>query len=157
GAQGDARSGQFTYSVEVNGALSSDGRYVAFTSQATNFAPNDGNAVADVFLRDRGVGSAFVPFCFGDGSGAACPCANGGAPGHGCENSSTTGGAVLAATGVASLAADSVHLTCSGAKPTATSVLLQGTVTANSIHYGDGLRCVGGTLKRLYVHNAVGG
>src|SRR5262249_54189683 len=28
-----------------------------------------------------------TPFALGDGTGAACPCANFGQPGHGCENS----------------------------------------------------------------------
>ncbi len=158
GAQGNADSGtQLLQDHDVDVALSPDGRFVTFTSLASNLVANDGNGYSDIILRDRGADSAFAPFCFGDGTGAACPCANSGAPGHGCENSSTTGGAVLAATGAASLSADSVHFTCSGEKPTATSVLLQGTITANSIHYGDGLRCVGGTLKRLYIHTAVGG
>jgi len=34
-------------------ALSADGRFVAFTSDATNLAPGDNNGVADVFVRDR--------------------------------------------------------------------------------------------------------
>jgi Tol biopolymer transport system component len=33
--------------------ISADGRYVAFESAASNFAPNDGNAHVDVFIRDR--------------------------------------------------------------------------------------------------------
>ena len=34
-------------------ALSSDGRFVAFESDATNLVPGDTNGVADVFVRDR--------------------------------------------------------------------------------------------------------
>jgi len=64
---------------------------------------------------------------------------------------------LLTASGFASFAADTVSLTSSGEKPTATSVLLQGTLVVSPIHYGDGLRCVGGMLKRLYTHNAAGG
>ena len=157
GAQGNGTSGTLGTDLAIDASLSPDGRYIAFASLASNFDSIDGNGAADVFLRDRGAASAFAPFCFGDGTGAACPCANSGAPGHGCENSSTTGGAHLGASGAASLAADSVVLTSSGEKPTATSVLLSGTTIVNSLHYGDGLRCVGGTLKRLYTHNAVGG
>ena len=37
-------------------ALSSDGRYVAFTSSATNLVENDNNAAPDVFRRDRKIG-----------------------------------------------------------------------------------------------------
>jgi hypothetical protein len=50
-----------------------------------------------------------------------------------------------------------VHLTASGEKPVAFSVVLQGSLAVSPLHYGDGLRCVGGTLKRLLSHNAVGG
>jgi Tol biopolymer transport system component len=38
-------------------ALSADGSFVAFTSDATNLATNDGNGAADVFLRDRAAGT----------------------------------------------------------------------------------------------------
>ena len=43
--------------AEANGhsyspALSADGRYVAFVSDATNLAPNDTNGVPDIFVRD---------------------------------------------------------------------------------------------------------
>lgn len=99
--------------------------------------------------------SVAAPFCFGDGSGAGCPCLNLGEPGHGCENSSSTGGALLRATG--SVAADDVVLIASGERPTALSVFLQGTASVGPLIFGDGLRCAGGTLKRLYSKNAVGG
>ncbi|MBF0166971.1 MAG: DUF4347 domain-containing protein [Alphaproteobacteria bacterium] len=38
-------------------ALSSDGRYVAFTSSATNLVANDTNGASDVFLRDTQTGT----------------------------------------------------------------------------------------------------
>ncbi len=38
-------------------ALSSDGRYVAFRSDATNLVAGDTNNVRDVFVRDTGVGT----------------------------------------------------------------------------------------------------
>jgi len=37
--------------------VSRHGRYVAFTSEASNLVPRDGNAVPDVFVRDRLVGT----------------------------------------------------------------------------------------------------
>jgi Tol biopolymer transport system component len=49
--------------TEGNGAavsrlsLSADGRYVAFTSQATNLAPNDTNSFEDAFVHDRVTGA----------------------------------------------------------------------------------------------------
>ena len=90
---------------------------------------------------------------------AACPCANPpGGTGRGCDNSSGTGGATLAGSGNAHLAADTLLFTTSGEKPTATSIVLQGTARsfAGSV-FGQGVRCVAGTLKRLYVKNAVAG
>lgn len=38
-------------------AVSADGRYVAFVSSATNLVPGDTNAVSDVFVRDRWLGT----------------------------------------------------------------------------------------------------
>ena len=40
-------------------ALSGDGRFVAFSSEASNLVPGDGNRTADVFLRDRATGEMF--------------------------------------------------------------------------------------------------
>src|SRR3954465_12929501 len=39
------------------GKLSADGRFVAFYSKATNLVPGDTNGVADVFIRDRQMGT----------------------------------------------------------------------------------------------------
>jgi hypothetical protein len=101
--------------------------------------------------------STGTPFCFGDGSAGACPCGNNGASGRGCENSASTGGALLGGTGAASLANDTLVLNSSGELPTALSILLQGNSSIAAVAFGDGLRCTGGVLKRLYVRNASGG
>ncbi len=138
-------------------SISADGRCVAFASDAWNLYAEDANGWRDVFVRDRGAASAFVPFCFGDGSLVPCPCGNSGVAGHGCENSLSTGGALLTATGEASLSADTVQFTCSGERPTSLSIVLQGSLPIAPLSYGDGLRCVGGVLKRLYTKNAVAG
>jgi hypothetical protein len=37
------------------------------------------------------------------------------------------------------------------------SIPSQGTTTISPVFFGDGLRCTGGALKRLYEKNAVGG
>ena len=88
-----------------------------------------------------------------------CPCANPPiGPGRGCNNSSNTGGATLTDSGQSSLAADTVVFTTTGEKPIAVSIVLQGTAEiVGGTPYGDGIRCVGGALKRLYIKNAVGG
>jgi hypothetical protein len=89
----------------------------------------------------------------------ACPCANPAlGPGQGCDNSSQTGGAMLTATGNAAISSDTVVINAIGEKPTATSILLQGdNLNATGAVFGQGIRCVAGSLKRLYVKNAVGG
>ncbi|MBK7645467.1 MAG: hypothetical protein IPJ19_20910 [Planctomycetes bacterium] len=103
-------------------------------------------------------GSSFSSFCAGDGTagGVACPCSNFGALGHGCENSATTGGALLSASG--STSPDLVALQSAGELPSPSSILLQGGVQlATPAVFGDGVRCIGGVLKRLYLVNAVAG
>jgi Tol biopolymer transport system component len=152
GVQGDQFSSPYAAP-----AVSADGRLVAFDSYAANLVSGDTNGVFDVFLRDRGDAADFAPFCFGDGSSGPCPCGNQGGAGRGCQNSVGTGGALLTGTGVPSLAADTVHLTSSGELPAATSILLQGTAVVAPSIYGDGLRCTGGSLKRLFTHSAVAG
>ena len=98
-----------------------------------------------------------VPFCFGDGTQTtACPCANTGAAGHGCANSAVAAGALLTAAG--NVVPDELEMTSSGELATSFSILLQGTAEfANPIAFGDGLRCVGGNLKRLYTRQASAG
>jgi hypothetical protein len=95
----------------------------------------------------------------GTGSVRPCPCSNppSGAP-SGCDNSSGTGGALLQSMGDASLSSDSVVFVTSDEKPTALSIVVQGnTFLPNGLVYGQGVRCVGGTLKRLYMKSASGG
>lgn len=49
-------------------------------------------------------------------------------------------------------------LTSSGEPPTVLSIFLQGDAnTPAGIVFGDGVRCVSGGLKRMYVKNASGG
>jgi hypothetical protein len=95
----------------------------------------------------------------GVGGTIVCPCGNAPAgSGRGCDNSAATGGAALAAAGIARLAFDSVVLTTSGERPSATSIVLQATgLGPNGTVFGQGVRCVGGSLRRLYVKNASGG
>ncbi|MFM7281750.1 MAG: hypothetical protein ACKO32_08230 [Planctomycetia bacterium] len=97
-------------------------------------------------------------FCFGNGSLGNCPCANNSSDaGRGCLNSVSLS-AQLSDGGVASLSNDTLVFTSSGEPGTALSIFLQGTAQlANPAPFGDGLRCTGGTLKRLYVKAAVNG
>jgi hypothetical protein len=151
GAQGNGES----YSPSI----SADGRFVSFQSGVTTFVPGDTNGRSDVFIRDRHA-SGFQSLCDPGSSGViACPCSNPPAgPGRGCDNSSATGGASLTASGSAYLSTDSLVLTTSGEKPTATSIVLQGTsFVSTGLVFGQGVRCAGGALKRLYAKAASGG
>ena len=105
----------------------------------------------------RSCGGPAMPFCAGDGTlSTPCPCGNSGLSGRGCENSSSTGGSRLEASGTVS--PDTVVLSASYERPTALSIFLQGDVSiAGGTSFGDGLRCVGGTLKRIASAVAVGG
>src|SRR6185369_56023 len=102
----------------------------------------------------------------GQGGVTTCPCGNPPtSPTVGCDNFGPnppggTGGANLDCTGVAATSGDSLQFQVSEEIINASnvSVLWQGTsslpVGAQS---GAGVRCVGGTLKRLYKGNAFSG
>jgi formylglycine-generating enzyme required for sulfatase activity len=99
-------------------------------------------------------------FCSpGQGGVIPCPCSNPpSGPDQGCDNSSATGGAVLSASGVAALTADTLVFSTSGERPTATSIVLQAlTSNTTGVAFGQGVRCLSNNLLRLYVKNAVGG
>jgi hypothetical protein len=166
----DLRAGATEYAspstagVLPNGAcelssISANGRYVVFRADATNLVANDTNNVTDIFLHDR-LASGFVSLCSpGDNNVIACPCGNQpSATGRGCENSAATGGATLSASGIAYLSLDSLVFTTSGETPNATSILLEGSaLVPNGLIFGQGVRCAGGTLKRLFVKTALSG
>jgi hypothetical protein len=101
-------------------------------------------------------------YCSGDGVAGAtpCPCGNNSATGagQGCLNS-TGIGAILSANGVPSVANDTLTLTCNGLPMGTSALLYQGTGMgggAGGMVFGDGLRCVGGTVVRLGSQAATG-
>ena len=141
------------------GSMSSDARYVAFLSLSTNLVSGDVNGRRDVFVRDRQA-SGFASLCDpGQNQVIVCPCGNQpSGRSRGCDNSSSTGGASISAGGIAYLSTDSLAFTTSAERPAATSVLLQGTaLVPNGVVFGQGVRCAGGQLERMYVKTAVNG
>jgi hypothetical protein len=123
-------------------------------------AIDSGDAYLAQWAIPTGCGAPGNPICEpGAGGVIVCPCGNApSANGLGCNNSSNTGGAQLAATGIARLSYDTVEFTTSGEKPTATSIVLQGdNESAAGVSFGQGVRCVAGALKRLYVKSATAG
>ncbi len=104
---------------------------------------------------------AGVPYCFGDGTGAACPCDPGqaGPAGGGCFHSMADGGR-LSAFGNASVTLDSVTLQASALLPAAIGLLFQGNLQqANGLGsaLGDGLLCVSQSIVRLGIRAASAG
>jgi Tol biopolymer transport system component len=146
----------FSYGIAISG----NGRYAAFWSGATNLVPGDVEGWVDGFVHDLDA-TGFTSVCDPGSDGViACPCANPpSGPGRGCENSSATGGAGLDASGIAYVSTDSLVFTTSGERPSALSILMQGNgVLSGGMVYGQGVRCVGGTIiRRLFIAQASGG
>lgn len=99
-----------------------------------------------------------TPYCFGDGSGTACPCGNASAPAAmiGCVNGASTGGK-LRGSGVASVSADTFVLSSSGGIPFGPGLYFQGStqITAG-VAFGNGLLCLTGATPRLEIRFADG-
>lgn len=147
-------AGNASFDVILPAAVAPGSFVTATATRDASGATSEFSACAPV------AGSVGVAFCFGDGSSVACPCANDGVSGHGCQNSAGTGGAVLTASGAASLSADTLVLTGTGQTPSGTTIVMQGDgALTTPAAFGQGLRCVAGSLKRLYVEipNGTGG
>ena len=104
-------------------------------------------------------------FCFpGTGGVIPCPCGQPANPAGGCANfgATATSGAVLAASGLASLASDTVLLTTSNHRTAPAAGILnvfftgQGALTSGTASNA-GVRCVNTSLKRLYTGNTASG
>jgi hypothetical protein len=118
---------------------------------------NEDNVAPGVWLlrADCAAKGTVESFCSGDGTGAPCPCGNNGAPGSGCGNSDHTGGALLTAAGTASLTADTLTLTSTqagtiGHHSSSLAMIFQGVDLGTYVVYGDGLRCIGSPLLRIF-------
>jgi hypothetical protein len=95
-------------------------------------------------------------YCFGDGTGAGCPCGNFGGSGAGCMNGSGMG-AVLGVSGSNSVTTQDLVLEGSQLIPGQPGLYFQGDNAVNGgagVTFGDGLRCAGGNVARLQVRMA---
>jgi hypothetical protein len=98
-----------------------------------------------------------LPYCFGI-PGSACPCANFGLPGNGCEHSFGLGGGNLSGSGNPIVSADSLGLTASNLPPVTTILFFQ--APAQNLFgavFGDGLLCTAGAVIRLGARITAGG
>jgi len=145
-----------------NGRFGPETRYVTgrspvFVASADIDADGDADLVvansaeASLSILRNCRSSGFV-FCAGAGSGTTCPCANSSAPGSGAGCLDSRGvAASLRATGPARIAHDALVLAGSDL-PSGISLYVQGSSRENGgsgTVYGDGLRCVGGTLRQI--------
>jgi len=108
----------------------------------------------DIGALEVQAGFPVTAFCFGDGSGTPCPCANNGAAGRGCGNGAFQGGSQLASSGIGSLSADSLTLIATDSSPHRPGIFFQGALRQNGgagSVLGDGLRCAGGAIVHLQV------
>ena len=135
-------------------SITPDGRYVLFSTLASNLGPWDTNARWDVYLRDRSV-AAPITFCPDDGYVQACPCGNSGGPGRGCANSAFTSGGRLTASGDAHVFTDTLVLDASNLTG-AFCIFFQGDWAVPPVPIDDGVGCVGGNLFRLGTKAVVG-
>jgi len=98
--------------------------------------------------------------CIGDGSGTACPCGNSSpsANREGCRSSvNGVNGARLEGLGTPRISQDTFFLRAHRLPPTTTALFFQGTSVVGGgagVAFGDGLRCVGGTVTRLATRTA---
>ena len=144
-------------------ASEASGSLIDFALQGSDCNANGRPDVCDLFdgtspdldsdgRPDECGGAVGTRFCFGHGPRAACPCDNTSPPLHdeGCE-SSVGVGVRLDATGVTSLAADSLQLTATGLPEGRLTVFFQGTERqpGGGVPFGDGLLCVAGAIQRL--------
>jgi len=152
GTQASCCSGQYGL------AVSADGRFVAFESDAQDLVPAYLGG-AQVYIRDRDA-LGFTSLCApGVGTVTPCPCSNPASQmGPGCDNSAGTGGALLTAAGIAYVSRDELTFSTRGETPTALSVLVQADDEfATGAVYGQGVRCGVGPLRRLFTRSAVNG
>ena len=132
-----------------------------YTIQIGTYSGTTARITGNVSVTETGGSSCSTPvtyFCFGDGTGLACPCANSGAVGNGCANSLNPNGGNLTASGNAALSLDTWTITGSGI-PNGPGLYYQALNQlggGNGVVFGDGIRCIGGTVIRLGIVTAVG-
>lgn len=121
--------------------------------------PHFTSGMVGVVTVEDGPGSTY---CYCDGtSSMAPPCGNYGQGGAGCRNSTILYGGLLLSDGSSSASADDLSFQAVHLIPSQPALLFAGTTAINGgdgIHFGDGLRCAGGTVVRLGVQvpNAAG-
>jgi hypothetical protein len=118
-----------------------------WTLRVYDWASGDSGSFSGITINGNGGGGANTgaAYCFGDGTGAICPCGAFGGTGEGCLTTSGTG-ATLAGSGDANVAADSFTLSVSGAPANKPGLFFQGPVQLSN-PVGDGILCSNSNLR----------
>ncbi len=147
-------SGRDTYGAQISCGITEGNYGFAYYGLAW---PQYGGGPGDAFCGAYYEPATYENFCSGDGSSGACPCGNTGGSGRGCANSATVG-AGLYPSGSPNIAADTFNLLAFAMPSSTTCLFFQGTSgAATGSSFGDGLRCVSGSVVRLGTKTAVGG
>jgi hypothetical protein len=101
--------------------------------------------------------SQSTPFCFGDGTGTGCPCANNGAVGHGCASAIYPGGALLTSDGGAGVSANTDTLVLTAADLAGPGLFFQYSGLSSPFAFGDGRLCATAGFIRLGIVFPTGG
>ncbi len=151
-------TGQWTVGGAVNGPLSAiTGAAGTWTLEIRDWAAGDVGSLTGWTLEGTDAGAIPSVFCDpATGTTIACPCSNPpSGSGRGCDNSSATGGASLAASGNSSLSGDTLLMSLAGLPANDLTVLVQGpSASTSGVAFGQGVRCVSGHLLRLYTRNS---
>ncbi len=110
------------------------------------------DSTAAIMTLDIPFSTPTTAFCLGDGTGAACPCANPGAAGRGCASSAFASGAILSSTGIAGASAVTDTLMLTATDIPGPGLFFQSSGLAGTpINFGDGLLCAAVGIVRLGV------
>ena len=124
--------------------------YIPPSWAATNSALHL-SRLSDPLVIQRLAGVLPLAFCFGDGSGADCPCGNDSVPGRGCPNSGGAG-ARLDFEGSTCAGLDDLQFAVWNVPAFQPALLFAGEERVrggDGLPFGDGLRCAGAGLIRL--------
>jgi hypothetical protein len=122
-----------TWSLKIyDWGFGDSGSFVGFTLEGNGSGPSENSGIA---------------YCFGDGTGATCPCGQNGGAGEGCATTSGSG-ARLSGSGDAAVGADTLVLSVSGGPANKPGIFFQGNNQLAGNPAGDGLLCTtGGTIR----------
>lgn len=147
-------SQNYTNGVMTGAVLASDANLTIFEGHGMSypfyggFNPREWNGT--IYYLSGGAASAGDPYCFGDGSGASCPCSAFGAPGEGCAHQGGFG-AVLVGSGSAPFSNDTLQFDISGTAGPWPGLLIRGDHQIAQ-PAGNGILCTTGSILRSQVH-----